>query len=137
MALASIGTGTLDFDARTELLFPPVGLNDNNGYLFFIRTTPATTTTDFQYVNLIAQFSSDEGLIETPLLAKFFPKGRTMGFAVAVPKLEFWNDPDCSIIALPREFYPGKGTVRQLDVELLWEDREDFAANSVSIFQGV
>lgn len=136
MALASIGTATLDFDTKTPVLLPPVGLRDDRGYMFFIRTTPASTETTNQYVNVIATFDSDEGRIETPLLAKFFPKGLMMGFAVTVPALDFWNNPSCQILLLPREFFPDSGSVRQLPIEVLWEDDIDYRLTEMSIFAG-
>lgn len=133
MGLASIGVLTADWETKDELLFPSVDLKDDKSYLFFIRTVTPGISTKNQYLNLIAELSSDEGPIETVLEAKFFPKGRMLQFSVAVPKLSFYNDPQCRIIALPKEFYPGTATDSQLLVELLWEDKEDFEAKSVSL----
>lgn len=133
MALVSLGTRTLDWDTRTTEEFDTIDLNDNRGYLFFVRTVPSTVMTQNQYLVMIAKLSSDEGFIETPLEAKFFPKGLMMQFSVAVPRLSIYNDPDVSILALPREFKRGTGSDRQLDIEVLYEDDDDLRATEVNI----
>lgn len=133
MALISLGTRNLDWDTRVTEEFDSVGLRDNRGYLFFVRAVPITAIPMNQYMVMIAKISSDEGFIETPLEAKFFPKGFMMQFSVALPRLSFYSDPDVSILVLPREFKRGTGTLRQMDIEVLYEDDDDLLATQVSI----
>lgn len=137
MALRSIGSAVASFDTRADVLFPPVRLEEEKGYAFFIRATPTTTVLTLQYLNLFAVFSQGVQVYETPLLAKFFPKGRMMGFGVGVPKVSFMNNPDCEILAQPKEFFPNSGPVRMLDVELLWDNSEEYEAKSVGILSGI
>lgn len=137
MALATIGSGQINFDTRVELLFPSVRLEEEKGYAFFIRAVPITTVLSLQYVNLYAYFTRGATEYQTPLLSKFFPSGRTMGFAVGVPKLSFMGNPDCSIIAQPKEFFPNSSIVRAIDVELLWDNSEEFEAKSAPLLTGI
>ena len=132
MALSSIGSGTIDFDSKATVQFPAVTLQENNGYLFFVRADPITTTTLGGYVNLISLLDTSYGQVEFPLEAKFFPKGYLMGFSIAVPRARWQGQIPCSILALPREFYKGAAQVRQFTLELLWEDNQDYRVNTVS-----
>lgn len=137
MALTTIGVGTADFDARADLLFPAVGVREQRGYAFFVRANPPATVLTLQYLNLFAILSNGANEYETPLLAKFFPKGRMMGFSVGVPRLSFMRNPDCQILAQPKEFFPGAGPIRAVDIELMWDDRDDFQAQSVPVLSGI
>lgn len=133
MAIVRIGAATANFDTRAEIVFPQRQLKSETGYLFFIRTVPITVVTRYQYLNLILIIQNGGNPIETALEAKFFPKGRMLMFSVAVPKLEDIKDPNCNILALPREFYRDAGELRRIDLELLWEDKEDYEAKSVCL----
>jgi len=132
MALSLIGSNVIDFDSRTEIQYPPVSLEEGKGYLFFARANPLTTTTLRGYVNLIALLDTSYGQVEFPLEAKFFPKGNLMAFSVAVPKAKWDKDIGCTILALPREFYKGSSQVRQFNLEMLWEDEEDYKVDAIS-----
>lgn len=137
MAYTQIGGRTVDWDDRADIAFQPVELDEGKGYLFFLEVVGASQATTLQYANVTALFTTEVGEIETPLLAKFFPKGRVMGFSVAVPKLSYFKDVECRIVLTPREFYPKSGPNRSLNIRLLWEDKEDFDADSVPLFAGI
>jgi hypothetical protein len=133
MTITVIGAATANFDTRAQILFPSVNLRRNDGYLFFIQTVPDTTVTTQQYINLIAVLDYGGFTFEQPLEAKFFPKGRPMCFGVAVPRLDDFDDADCTILALPQEFYPGQGSIRSLPVQLSWEDGRRYDVSGMEL----
>lgn len=137
MGFDIVGTRTVDWDTKQAASWDVTNVEKEKGVVVFIRAEPLSSVYLQQYLNIIAVFDTDEGLIEAPLAAKFFAKGNWMAIAIGVPVFDYFDGAQLTVIATPQEFYPGRGGIRTAEVVLAWEDSETLESKSIPPFQGV
>lgn len=123
MAKINLGDRQADWDTKADLVWPTRNLSDDDVYYFFMESVPANLVWRRQYLNLFARYTATGGSFESPLIAKFFANGFPMIFTVSVPGSSITANPTpVAIVARPREFYAGAGTVRLGTVRASFED---------------
>lgn len=132
MALAQIGTGTVDFDNRTDIILPPVALDRNDGHAFWLEADPPAATTRAGYLNVYFLMDTAEGTFTTPLVTKWFPNGFPMLFYFGVPRTFIANNLPCRMLLQPKEFSPGLEQVRTFNVMAGWDNEGRADASGIS-----
>ncbi len=123
MAIANLGIKECDWVSKDAVEFQSVQVKEGRSYLFFLKVDPTTTTRN-QYLAVIASFSTAEGEVELPLECKYFPNGQLLLVPVSVPGVDLFKDVPLKIVVLPKEFKKGSATEKLLDIELLFEEKE-------------
>ena len=126
MAVVSIGTRQANFRSRLPLTFPTRKLDAGKSYLFFLRTSPIGEAIQNGYFVVIPIFEAAGELLEMPMVAKYFPKGRTMAFYIDVIEPDKLKKVDMAVMLLPKEFYRGTASPAAIEIELLWENKSTF-----------
>lgn len=124
MAQISQGTRTLDWNTEQSVTFDSFTGRKDRAYLYYINSPANAAASANQYVNLIAIYSTEFGIYEMELQAKYFPKVRGFMFVVAIPDGSYDRDVALAIEATPKEFYSGTAAEKQISIELLRDDDE-------------
>lgn len=122
MAIELIGTGTVDFDTRDELILPAIEMDVNDGHIFLLSTSPAAISTVAGYLNIYFLLEDDGLEYQTPLWLRWFPSGRTTISYFGIPRSFFQNNTEVRMLLQPKEFSPGLEQNRQFDIIVSWDD---------------
>lgn len=123
MAKVSLGDRVADWDTKADIVWPTRNLSDDDVYYFFMESVPSNAVWKGQYLNLFARYNATGGAFESPLIIKWFANGLPVIFTVPVPASSITPNPTAvAIVARPKEFYPGAGTVRLGTVRASFED---------------
>lgn len=122
MAIEIIGTGTVDFDTRDEIILPPVEMDRNDGHAFLLSADPITTTTIAGYLNCYFLIEGDGVEYQSPLWLKWFPSGRTTLSYFGIPRAFFPNNSEVRMLLQPKEFSAGLEQNRVFGISVSWDD---------------
>lgn len=133
MAFTKISDVTIDLSNRAPAEFSSVEVDAKNGYLFYLALlAPAIPLTN-TYFTVVAIFDTDEGVIETNLEGKFFPKGRFYMFSVAVPEGEYFKKVQCSIEVEAKRRSRALPDTGLAVLTLYWDDKIELKAEQAPI----
>lgn len=122
MALVTLGDRLADWDTREKLVFPEVRGRKDRSYLFFLNQANTPVETANQYLGIVVLLKTSFGTYQTPLKGKYFPGLDGLVFAVGIPDADWRRRVDMQIVLLPREFKKGTATVKQMEIELSYDD---------------
>lgn len=122
MALVSLGTQTVDWTTKNEVVYGTAAARRDSAVAFVIRQGGTPVQTRNQYVGVLGLLDSSYGLLETPLISKYFPGVRAQLLLLCIPDADYDRDFPVSLVLLPREFKPGSRTNDTLQIEVLYDD---------------
>ena len=131
MAVTPFPAITLDFTTKEAQETPAVLLEEGKTYQYFIQTLPFNTVLPNAYVNIIAKYATVSGIYESPLIAKFFPKGLEMVIHVPIPDKNVFKDTELSLLLLPNGYYRPNSSPGIQDFLVSWND-EKFNTSEVA-----
>lgn len=136
MAWQDVGTRIADWTTRPTLRWPALTIGQNDVHLFSLQPVVATEVSTGGYLNLFAQFTTTQGLMETPLLYKYYPVTVQMGFSLSYPRSRLGATSVFQIVGRPKELQRGTQTPQQIELLLRWDDQPVQNPIGTNVFGG-
>lgn len=121
MVWQDVGDELADWTTRPTIRWPALTMDAEDVHVFSLRPVDQTQVSTGGYLNITAQFATTQGLLETPLLYKYYPRSVQMGFSLAFPRSRLGPSSTFQIVARPKELQRGTQNPQQIQVRLRWD----------------